>query len=148
MFITNHVFAGAAIGALAGDRVLPAFAAGFASHLAMDGLPHYGDEHLTIADPETLRLARIDGTLGLTSLLALTVAAPPPRRALLAAMAGACVLDVDKPAEHFLGRNPVPRWLDRFHKRIQNESPDGMPNEVVAGAALAAVAWLLVRRRR
>jgi len=148
VFITSHVYAGAVVGALAEDRVLPAFWAGFFSHLAMDGLPHYGDARLTLADPEILRMARIDGTLGLASLLALAATAPPPRGAVLAGMAGACVLDVDKPAQHFLGVNPLPRWLDRFHKWMQNEAPDRMSNELVAGAALAAAAWLVLRRTR
>ncbi len=148
MFITSHVYAGAIVGALADDRMIPAFTAGFASHVAMDAFPHWGDAQLTLDDPEVLRAARIDGVLGLASLLALAVAAPPPRRAVLAGMAGACVLDVDKPGKHFLGFNPVPRWLDRFHKWTQNESPDWMPNELIAGAALAAAAWLLVPRSR
>ena len=40
LFITNHVLAGAAIG----SRLPPerAAIAGFASHLAMDNLPHWG----------------------------------------------------------------------------------------------------------
>ena len=59
------------------------------------------------------------------------------------------MLDSDKPGEFFFGVNPLPAWLDRFHRRIQRESPEGMRVEVPAGIALASVAGaLLVRARR
>ena len=79
----------------------------------------------------------------------LTAAGVPPRTALLAGIAGAAVLDTNKPADYFFGVNPFPRWLDQFHERIQRESPEGMRTEVVAGVALATIATaVLVRRRR
>ena len=42
MLVTNHVAAGAAIGVLLHRRPALAFAAGVASHVAMDCLPHWG----------------------------------------------------------------------------------------------------------
>jgi hypothetical protein len=78
-----------------------------------------------------------------------TVAGVPPRRALIAGMAGAAILDSDKPGEFFFGFNPLPAVVDRFHKRIQRESPEGLRTELAAGVALAAGALaLLVRARR
>jgi MYXO-CTERM domain-containing protein len=82
-------------------------------------------------------------------LALVTAAGLPPRTALLAGIAGASVLDADKPTEYLLGFNPFPRWLNQFHHGIQRESPGGMRTEVAAGVALAAVAAaVLVRRRK
>ncbi len=63
----------------------------------------------------------------------------PPRTALLAGIAGAAILDADKPCEYFFGFNPWPHWLDEFHKRIQHESPEGIRIEIATGVALTAV---------
>jgi hypothetical protein len=146
MFITNHVLAGAIAGSVCKRRPVRAFAVGFATHVAMDMTPHWGDT--TLDRDGFYAVAKRDGLLGLATLSIITVAGIPPRTALLAGMAGAAILDSDKPAEFFFGVNPLPRWLDRFHKRIQRESPDGMRVEVAAGVALAAVAAALLARAR
>jgi len=147
VFITSHVYAGALIGSVCEDRVVPAFVAGFASHLAMDAMPHWGDDTLSYGDERFLRIARRDGVLGLVSLVGLVAAAPGRRRAVLAAMAGSTLLDADKPCAVFFGVNPFPRWLDRFHHWIQNESPRRIPHETAVGLALAAVTIPMLRRR-
>ena len=67
---------------------------------------------------------------------------------MLAGIAGATILDVDKPARHFFGRNPVPEPIQRFHEHIQREAPHRMPGEFAAAAALLAVASVLLRRPR
>jgi len=147
MLVTNHVLAGAAIGAALRKRPAAAFVVGVASHLAMDALPHWGlPPGESMAGSRFLRVARRDGTVGLTALLALTAGAGTGRRAVLAGMAGATLLDVDKPARHFFGRNPVPARVQGFHDRIQRESPHRMPGEFLAGAALLAVSAGLLRR--
>jgi hypothetical protein len=136
--ITHHALAGTAIG-LAVRRPVVAFAAGLASHLVMDCCPHWGDEDRSWE--EFVAVARVDGTVGLAVCAAALVAAPRAARpAVAAAIAGACVIDMDKVGRHFLGRSPYPEWFDRFHGRIQNERPDGWVVE--AGAALALAAWL------
>ncbi|HYZ99921.1 MAG TPA: hypothetical protein VE575_14270, partial [Acidimicrobiales bacterium] len=100
MFITNHALAGAAVGALA-RRPVPAFLVGVASHLAMDMVLHYGDD---LDWDDVVDLGRVDGTIGLAVTAALAATAPPSvRRAVLAGVAGACVVDMDKPGRHFLG---------------------------------------------
>lgn len=147
MFITNHVYAGALIGSVCEDRVGPAFVAGFASHLAMDAMPHWGDDTLYLDDAAFIRIARRDGLLGLASLVGLVTAASGRRRAVLAAMAGSTLLDADKPCRYFFGVNPFPRWLDRFHHWIQHEAPHRMPHEAGVGLALAAVTIPMLRRR-
>ena len=147
MFITNHVLAGAIAGSACRRRPVGAFVVGFATHVVMDMTPHWGDANLS--RDGFYAVAKRDGLLGLAAMSIVTVAGVPPRTALLAGMAGAAILDSDKPGEFFFGINPLPAWLDRFHTRIQRESPEGMRTEVAAGVALAAVtAAVLVRARR
>lgn len=147
MFITNHVLAGTLAGTALRRRPVLAFAVGFATHVAMDMTPHWGNP--TLDRDGFYAVAKRDGIVGLGVLALVTAAGMPPRAALLAGIAGAAVLDADKPAEYLLGINPFPRWLNQFHHNIQRESPEGIRTEVVAGVALAAMsAAVLVRRRR
>lgn len=141
VFITNHVLAGALIGSALPP--VPAVAAGFVSHLAMDNLPHYGEG----GGPLDLPLARRDGVLGLAGIAFCTALTPAPRRpAMLAGIFGACLPDTDKLGEYFIGRSPWPTTFDRFHKRIQRESLNRMPIEVVAATTMALAATRLLRR--
>jgi hypothetical protein len=143
VLVTSHVLAGAVLGELV-RRPVPAFAAGFLSHVAMDLVPHWGCE------PEDfLPYAVKDGLVGLTAVAAVTAGARPARRpAVMAGVVGAVLPDLDKPSELFFGRSPFPARFDDFHDRIQTESPHRMPYELVAGAALALVAGVLLRRAR
>jgi hypothetical protein len=140
MFISNHVLAGAVIG----TQLSPgkALIAGFASHLAMDNVPHWG-----VVGDFPLTAAKRDGVIGLTLLSACGILASPERRiSVLAGMLGACLPDTDKLGQHFAGGSPWPEKFDDFHKWLQRESPHRIPHEVVAGAALAALALTLLRR--
>ena len=115
MLFTTHLLAGALIG-----RVTPsapaAFAAGVASHVAMDSVPHWGRWD----DDELLRVARVDGLVALAASLAILGAAPNERRfGVAAGMAGAGLLDLDKPSRHFFGRSPFPSAVDAAHEAIQ-----------------------------
>jgi hypothetical protein len=77
--------------------------------------------------------------LGLSAMAAVALAAPKQARpATIAGMAGAVLLDLDKPLLHFFGWNPFPRVIQRFHDRVQNESPEGLPNEIRFGFGFAA----------
>ena len=145
MFVTSHALAGASIGLLV-RRPVPAFVAGVASHVAMDLFPHYGNP--AIGWDEFVKLARVDGTVGLGVIAVVAATAPRDRRvAALAGIAGASVMDMDKPGRYFIGRSPFPRAVDRFHRRIQNESPRRHWVEAVAAGTLAAGLALLLRRR-
>lgn len=148
MLLTNHVLAGAAIGTLLRRRPALAFGVGVASHLAMDALPHFGLPGEPDAARRFLRIARRDGTLGLAALIALATRARGHRRAVLAGMLGAALLDVDKPARHFLGVNPVPDPIQRFHEGIQREAAHRLPGEFLAGLALLSLASALIDRSR
>jgi hypothetical protein len=144
VFITNHALAGAAIGLLA-RRPVVAFAGGLASHIAMDMVLHWGDERLDWDG--FVEVAKVDGVVGLAVCAGLLAAAPPRARpAVAAGIAGACVIDMDKPGRHFFGRSPFPRGLDRFHARIQWQRPAGWIIE--AGMAAGLVALLVSSRHR
>jgi hypothetical protein len=146
VFVTSHTLAGASIGLLV-RRPGPAFVLGVASHVAMDLFPHYGDPAVSWDD--FLKMARMDGTVGLGVIAAVAAASPPDRRnAALAAMAGAAVLDMDKVGKHFMGRSPFPPAVDRFHRRIQNESPRRRWVEAAGAGVLAAALTLVLRRLR
>lgn len=146
VFVTNHALAGAALG-LALRRPVAAFAAGVASHVAMDMVHHWGEPGI---DWESfVRVAKVDGAVGLAVTAA--VAAITPRRTrvtVLAGLAGACVIDMDKPGRHFLGRSPFPAAVDRFHSHIQNESPIGHRVEAIWAAGLVGGLIVLLAAAR
>jgi hypothetical protein len=134
MFVTNHVLAGGLIGMAAGRRPGVAFAAGVVSHLAMDAIPHHGCRPGTF-----MTVARRDGLTGLAVIGTVGAATRPPVLPVLAGMAGAALLDLDKPVRLVIGRSPWPRVVNQIHAGIQRESPDRLRQELVTGAALAAV---------
>ena len=145
MFITNHALAGAAIGAVV-RRPVPAFVAGVVSHVVMDLTLHFGEQDMEW--DEFLKLARVDGTIGLAVTAAVGVTAPASvRRSALAGLAGACLIDLDKPGRHFFGRSPFPHVVDRFHHRIQNEAPQGGWVEAATAVALLAAVTAAFRYR-
>jgi hypothetical protein len=141
VLITNHVLSGAVVGALSPD-VVSAVGRGFVSHFALDALPHFGvdEEHL-------MKVAVPDGLVGLAAIYA--IARRTPRGRLLPVLGGifgACLPDLDKPAEQFFGRSPFPRWFDRAHASIQPEASHRLPIELATGATCAAVLGVLLRR--
>ncbi|HVW33443.1 MAG TPA: hypothetical protein VHL53_12960 [Acidimicrobiia bacterium] len=148
MLVTNHVFAGAAIGAVLHRRPGLAFAAGVASHLAMDSLPHWGLPRVPESHARFLEVARRDGAAGLAGIALLAGPARGIRAGVLAGIAGATLLDVDKPARHFFDRNPVPAPIQELHERIQREAPHRLRAEIGVAAALLGLSALLVARRR
>lgn len=152
MFVTNHVLSGALIGRMLARRPVAAFAVGVVSHLALDAVPHWGcDVRQPGAADRFVVVAKRDGVLGLTVMAGVTLAAAKQARpATVAAMAGAALLDLDKPMLYFAGRNPFPMVVRRFHQKVQNESEQGLPNELGFGAAFAAAEALfnVLGRRR
>ena len=67
------------------------------------------------------------------------------RNATIAAMVGAVLLDADKPMIYYFGRNPFPRAVRRIHARAQNESAEGIPNEILFGLSCAIADKQVVR---
>jgi len=140
VLITNHVLSGAVIGALSGDP-LSAACRGFASHFVLDSLPHFGlpEEHL-------MKVAVPDGLLGLAMIGVITRETPSHLRPrVLAGIFGACLPDMDKPSNQFLGRSPFPRWLDRAHAAIQPEASHRLPIEIACAGLFSAALTSLLR---
>lgn len=138
MLVTNHVLSGVQIG-MAVRKPVPAFVLGVASHFVLDAYPHWGDH--SIGDERFFRIARKDGLAGLAAMATFTALAPSGRKtAVLAGMAGAALPDIDKPARLWFGRSPWPAAVNRFHGRIQNESPDRFRRELATIGVLAAAA--------
>jgi hypothetical protein len=61
-------------------------------------------------------------------------------------MLGACFPDADKPSLEFFGASPFPAGVDRWHRAIQVESQDRMPQEVLVAVVGLLVSRVLVRR--
>lgn len=142
MLITNHVLAGGIIAART-ESVRAALALGFASHFAMDAIPHWGVDD----DAEYIRIARIDGVTGLAVSAAVLLSAPPEDRVrTAAAIFGACFPDTDQVSMHFFDRGFHPRLLNDFHNAIQTEHGWMAQEVIVAGVLLSALVWL--RRTR
>jgi hypothetical protein len=150
VFVTNHVLAGATIGALLGRHPAGAFAAGFVSHFAMDACPHWGtNSREPAAQARFLHAARCDGCAGLAAMAAgAALVGRGGRPAVLSAMIGAALPDLDKPCLHFFGFDPFPNWFRWIHKSIQRESPHLLRRELRVGAVLALVAAVTLGQRR
>jgi hypothetical protein len=149
MLVTNHVLAGAAIGALS-KRPAVALGLGVVSHVAMDVIPHWGLPHgKGMDDPEFIRVAYRDGFSGLAAMGVVLALAKGRRVPVVAGMVGAALLDVDKPSKHFFGFSPFPARVDKFHGDIQvgREHNHKMGQELAVAAGLAAFAALLLSRR-
>jgi hypothetical protein len=149
VFVTNHVLSGALIGRRLAGRPVTAFAVGVVSHLVLDATPHWGCRR---GDEAFLAVAKRDGVLGLAAMATAALCADRPTRvSTLAGMAGAVLLDLDKPSLYFFGRNPLAGPVQRFHEKIQNESPkNGMRIELgfgLATAATQAITTVAARRR-
>jgi hypothetical protein len=100
VLVSNHVLSGALVGRAASNP-LAAFAAGVASHLALDAVPHWGDGRPI---REALGVAVPDGLVGATTMAAVAATTTPRLRLrVLAGMAGAAFLDLDKPCTVFFG---------------------------------------------
>jgi hypothetical protein len=150
VFVTNHVLSGVLIGRALEGRPCTAFVVGVGSHLVLDSVPHWSCDTSTEEGAEHfLTVARRDGVLGLATLAAAAMAVDRKARpAVIAAMAGAALLDLDKPMQHFFGIYPFPRAVRRVHSWVQNESPSGLTNEIGFGVAAATVDALLATASR
>lgn len=137
MLVTNHVLAGALIGALV-KRPVPAYLLGVASHFALDVVHHWGG----VGREQFMRVAVRDGLTGLAVLGAIAALAPEEGRvAMLAGAAGGATPDLDKPYKELTGERLWPLPIARFHSGIQTESPEKMTQELVLMAAGAAALW-------
>ncbi|HZC53375.1 MAG TPA: hypothetical protein VE441_12870 [Mycobacterium sp.] len=145
MFVTSHVLVGAAIGART-PNLVAACGLGVVSHFVLDAVPHWGSD----GDHDYfMRVAVRDGLGGLAALAAsAALSSPRSRWSVLAAAIGAATPDLDKPFAELTGRRLWPRPIDRFHRKIQRESPRRMRGELSAAAVAAMLTGVLVGRTR
>ncbi len=144
VLVTNHVLSGAAIG-YAVRGVPAAFGIGVVSHLALDAIPHWGGMPLE----DVMHVAVADGLTGLAAMALATCAAPrKDRLRVLAGMAGAAFLDLDKPSMVFFGFSPFPAAIDALHVRVQREAPHRMRQEITVGLLGALGVAVLTTRAR
>jgi len=150
VFVTNHVLSGVVIGRALNGRPVTAFAVGVGSHLVLDSVPHWGCDVEVPEGPERfLRVARRDGLLGLAVGIGVSALVGRQfRLSTVAAIAGAVLLDLDKPFDHFFNLRPFPLAIQHLHGRVQNESSSGLPNELVAGVVMAVSDALIISRGR
>ena len=150
MFVTNHVLSGVLVGRWLKQKPTTAFIVGVGSHLLLDAIPHWGcDREVPGGEDRFIRAAKRDGLLGLAALAIAVVAVDrSARRATALAIAGAVLLDLDKPIEYFFGVYPFPDVVARIHGGVQNESYDGMKREFVYGAVLGSAATASTLRGR
>ncbi len=145
MLATTHALTGAYLGRHTRSRVA-ALAAGLASHVVLDVLPHWGVASRT-DDPDDARtfwrVAVADGLVTAATLLWL---ARRGQGTALAGAVGAVTPDLNKPAE-VVGIGLWGERANRWHADIQRlEGPRRWPVDVVVTAA--ALAGLRVRGRR
>src|ERR1700722_17991785 len=150
MFVTNHVLSGVLVGRLLKERPAAAFAVGVGSHLVLDAIPHWGcDREAPGGEERFVKAAKRDGLLGLAALAVAVAAVDRSARwATALAIAGAVLLDLDKPIEYFFGLYPCPAVDAQIHAAVQNESYDGMKREFVYGAVLGSAATASTLRGR
>jgi hypothetical protein len=114
----------------------------------MDACPHWAPRPGPASEEEFLRIARVDGVIGLAAVAVSVASAPAGARwAVVGGVAGAALLDIDKPCVHFFGFNPFPGWCRSLHVRVQREAPHRLPHEVIAALVLAATIPPALARR-
>jgi hypothetical protein len=143
MLSSNHVVAGGVIGLVCKRHPLAAVAVGFASHFALDALPHWGAS----SSEDFYRVARRDGVTGAVLLASTLVLAPRRARpALAGAMLASVAPDADMVLDYFFHRKIAPAWFTKAHVRVQQgrESGHRITQEVVSAGVGAAVLLLCV----
>ena len=161
MFVTNHVLSGVIIGRLLKRRPVTAFVVGVGSHLALDMVPHWGCDMRSAEGRQLfLRIAKRDGLLGLLVMACAAGAVDRgSRKATIAAMTGAALLDADKPMVFYFRRNPFPRVVRQIHARsperigsraCQTKSSSGcrVPSQTLCSWRVPGAAALLCPSRR
>jgi hypothetical protein len=109
----------------------------------MDSLPHWGNPDRSVF----LRVAVVDGLVGLATMAVIARRTPQPHRvAVVAGMLGACAPDADKPCELVIGASPFPTVVDHWHGVIQREDTWRMPQEFLVAGLQALVLSRVARR--
>jgi hypothetical protein len=155
MLAGPHLAVGALIGRTS-RRAWLALPLAFASHYALDALPH---SYLSLRDPRSLPLkvaiVAADALVGLA--LVFWIARRQPHRSLILGSAfAATLLDLMNPVTPvgvWLGHTPGTAWLISMHMRVPYHVPFGQQWLLAFGPSAAVLvlvalgAWLSDRRR-
>ena len=155
MMATPHIFAGAAIGGVLHRRPCIALPAAFASHFALDAVPHLDSNDL-FGSPTGMTVPEVGiamADFALAWLLVALMTRSKPWRA-MALWGALCAIGIDlvytiPPWGPWLSEWPGTAWLEQFHHGIQ---PDVSPDNLLLGfgtqaAVIAAATWVLLRRQ-
>ena len=150
MLTVNHVVAGAIIGRLSKNHPLLGFTAGFASHLLLDSLPHWGLEASRPNREEYfLSIAKKDG-LSALALMGVFTLLSDNKVTSLCAMTGAVLPDIDHPLSYFTGKSISPKAFAKLHVGVQRgkEKESRLPQEILTSSLGAAVVLASLWRKR
>lgn len=115
MMATNHALAGALLGLSIGHPI--ALPLAFASHFALDSIPHYTDERLKISSKRFVYLLLVDAFL--CFLLVTMLALVRPDQWLLAALCA------------FLATSPDFMWVGKFLRARRGEAEQALTNPIM-----------------
>lgn len=159
MTLTAHALAGAAAASLFPQQPAVAFVAGFASHFAMDAIPHWDykllskketgnplEEDMVLGKAFIMDLLRIgsDATLGVllsVFIFSLWIFHAPLFIVVLGAVAG--ILPDPLQFIYMKTRSKILEPLQQFHSWIQKPSPIAVPAWVGLGLQCAVVVLII-----
>lgn len=133
MLLTNHTLTGLVLSRATNDPLILAPAA-FASHLALDSLPHFGVPQWPFKSRPWLRLATVDNLIALSFFIGFLIAQPDRWVQTVIGVFFATLPDLLFLFDIFLGK-PVKNAFTRFHSRVQW-------SESISGAVAEAI-WFL-----
>lgn len=130
MFLTNHVITGAVIALAANNPVLAAPLA-FASHFALDSVPHFGFKGASFKTPKGFALGLTDGLVSLGVYLYLISNYPQRFWLISTGMFFAALPDLFYIPDILFNKRFDPKAMQRFHSWIQIELPRGILVEII-----------------
>ncbi len=132
MFLSNHVITGAVIALGVKDPVVAAPLA-FASHFALDSIPHFGfrDKTIGFKSPRGFALGLTDGLVSLAIYSYLISNYPQHFWLITVGMFFAALPDLFYIPDILFNKRFDPKFMQRFHKKIQIELPRGILVEII-----------------
>lgn len=132
MFLSNHVITGAVIALGVKDPVAAAPLA-FASHFALDSVPHFGFKGASFKTPKGFALGAVDGAVSLAVYLYLISNYPQHFWLITVGMFFAALPDLFYIPEILFNKRFDPKAMRSFHHKIQIELPRGILIEMIWG---------------
>lgn len=117
MLLTNHTLTGLALSE-AIDNPFELAPAAFASHLAIDALPHFDVPGWVFKSPQWLAMATVDNLVALSIFVGFLIARPERWPQTVVGVFFACLPDLLFLPEIFFGKR-IDKTFRRFHSWIQ-----------------------------